>query len=58
MKIPEKLKTSFDPYFEAPIEAWESFASLGETIVIEKEQTLKEQGTIATYLYFILSGSG
>ena len=58
MKLSEILKNAFDPYFEAPIEAWEHFALAGELITIDKDVILKENNTTEKYLYFILSGSG
>lgn len=58
MKISEKLKKAFDPYFIAPIKAWEQFTNLGDVIAFEKEKTIKESNTTEKYLYFILSGSG
>ncbi len=53
-----KIKAAFDFYFEAPIEAWQAFADLGEIITVEKEHITKANGTTEKYLYFILSGSG
>jgi len=58
MTIAETIKSAFDPYFEAPVDAWVSFVDLGEIITIEKEQVIKENGSVERYLYFILSGSG
>ena len=54
MKISEILKNAFNPYFEAPIEAWEHFALAGDLISIEKEVILKENNTTEKFLYFIL----
>jgi hypothetical protein len=36
MDIPMKLKKAFDPYFEAPVEAWKQFASLCEPVNFKK----------------------
>ncbi len=58
MTTADRIKTAFDPYFKAPIEAWEYFIGLGEIVFFEKEQTIKKNGTTEQYLYFILSGSG
>ena len=58
MSLTEKIKKAFDPYFEAPLEAWKSFTDLGELIVAEKEEIIKNNGATEKYLYFIVSGSG
>lgn len=58
MKTEEKIKQAFDPYFNVPIEAWQSFADLGEIITTEKDQIIKSTGTTEKYLIFILNGSG
>ena len=52
------IKNAFDPYFNVPIEAWNSFVEFGEIISVEKEQIIKKDGHTERYLYFILSGSG
>lgn len=52
------IKTAFDPYFEAPIEIWESFAEKGEIIKTKKNEILKKYGEREKYLYFIIEGSG
>lgn len=57
-KIEEIIKEAFDPYFKAPIEAWRSFASVGEIISTSKEQAIKKPNTTEKYLSFILEGSG
>jgi CRP/FNR family transcriptional regulator, anaerobic regulatory protein len=58
MTTAEILKTAFDPYFVAPLKAWEAFSGLGEIINVAKNQTLKECNTTEQFLYFILKGSG
>jgi CRP-like cAMP-binding protein len=58
MAIEEKIKQAFDPYFNAPIEVWKSFADLGEIIRTTKDQIIKNSGTTERYLTFILKGSG
>lgn len=58
MKIEEKIKQAFDPYFNAPIEAWKSFSDLGEIVTTTKDQTIKNTNTTEKYLSFILKGSG
>lgn len=58
MRIEQKIKQVFDPYFNAPIEAWKSFTDLGEIIATEKDQVVKQADTTEKYLSFILKGSG
>lgn len=58
MNIAQRIKQAFDPYFRVPVEAWQSFADLGELIRCEKEQIIKAVNGTERYLYFILSGSG
>lgn len=58
LRTEEKIKQAFDPYFNVPIEAWKSFADLGEIITTTKDQTIKNSDTTEKYLSFILKGSG
>jgi CRP-like cAMP-binding protein len=58
MKTALLIKQIFDTYFEAPIDAWQSFVDFGEVITTQKEELIKRGGNIETYLYFILKGSG
>lgn len=58
MRIEEKIKTAFEPYFNAPIEAWKSFVELGEVVNTAKDQTIKENGKTEKFLSFLLKGSG
>lgn len=58
MRIEEKIKQAFDPYFNVPVEAWKSFTDLGEVITTIKGQTIKDSDTTEKYLSFILKGSG
>ena len=51
------LKTSFDQYFDAPVEAWKDFANLCEPIHFEKDEVMKPQDKTEKYFYFILEGS-
>jgi CRP-like cAMP-binding protein len=52
------FKDNFDPYFNAPIEIWETFAKCGLTIEIGKNEVIKKYGDREKYFYFILKGSG
>lgn len=54
----ELLKTAFDPYFEAPLEVWETFAEHGEIIETTKNEIIKRHNSRERYFYFILKGSG
>lgn len=56
--IAKLLKQSFDRYFEAPIEAWEGFASLCEPVTFKKNEIIKRADTKEKNGYFILEGSG
>ncbi|GMQ30616.1 Crp/Fnr family transcriptional regulator [Algoriphagus confluentis] len=58
MRIEEKIKQAFDPYFNVPLEAWKSFSDLGEVITTTKDQIIKNADTTEKYLSFILKGSG
>jgi CRP-like cAMP-binding protein len=58
MKIAERIKQAFNPYFDAPIEAWKSFTDLGEVVTTTKGQIIKDTGKTEKYLSFILKGSG
>ncbi len=51
------LKASFDKYYEAPIEAWEKFASLCDQVEFKKNEVIKLAHTTAKYGYFLLEGS-
>lgn len=55
--IAHRLKSSFDQFAEAPIEAWEQFASYGELVNYRKNDILKIRDTHEKYAHFILKGS-
>lgn len=55
--IEQRLKKIFDPHFNAPIEAWEYFASLGEIVNYKKNEIFKECNHIERYGYFLIEGS-
>ena len=57
MTLAERLKNSFDRYFEAPIEVWVQFSALCELVTFKKNEILKHVGDDEKYGYFILSGS-
>jgi CRP-like cAMP-binding protein len=56
--VAQLLKNTFDPYFEAPINIWISFAEKGEVIETLKNEIIKKYNESETYFYFILNGSG
>jgi CRP/FNR family transcriptional regulator, anaerobic regulatory protein len=58
MNTSQIIKQAFDPYFNAPIEAWEAFAKLGKVITTKKNEVIKPTNTTENHLSFILNGSG
>ena len=57
-KLAEIFKNTFDPYFNAPIQIWETFAEGGQVIKTAKNEVIKKYGEQEKYFYFILKGSG
>ena len=55
--LAKTLKSSFDKYFEAPIEAWQDFAKHCQSVSFKKDEIIKAHDTAEQYFYFILSGS-
>ncbi|NJK93864.1 MAG: Crp/Fnr family transcriptional regulator [Bacteroidales bacterium] len=55
--IEQILKKTFDPHFNAPIEAWRYFANLGENVDYKKNEVIKETNHIEKYGYFLIKGS-
>jgi CRP-like cAMP-binding protein len=55
--IDKRLKRSFDKYFDAPIEVWQSFENLCELVKFKKNEVIKPVGNIEKWGYFILTGS-
>jgi CRP-like cAMP-binding protein len=55
--IAARLKVAFDPYFNAPIEAWRAFAELGDLVRYRKNDVLKPRDQHEKYAHFILKGS-
>jgi CRP-like cAMP-binding protein len=53
----EILKAAFDPFFPAPVEAWQDFASYCETEEYPKDYILKASDQSAQYFYFLVKGS-
>lgn len=56
--IAQRLQASFNKYFNAPLEVWESFASFCELVTFKKNEIIKSTGLTEKYGYFILQGSG
>jgi len=57
-KLAEIFKNTFDPFFNAPIQIWETFAESGQIIETAKNEVIKNYGEKEKYFYFILKGSG
>ena len=57
-KLPEFFKSTFDPYFDAPLEIWATFAEHGDVIEAAKNEVIKKHGEKEKYFYFIVKGSG
>ncbi len=53
----QRLKASFDKYFDAPMDVWEQFAALCDLTYCEKNEILKPSGSVENNGYFILKGS-
>lgn len=58
MTVAEKIKSSFDKYYQAPLIAWEEFAKSGELLNVPKETVLKENNTVEKYNNYIIKGCG
>lgn len=56
-QLAHTFKNMFDQFYEAPIEAWEDFASLGQVVNHPKDTVLKAQGDRETHMHFLLKGS-
>lgn len=56
--LAEIFKNTFDPYFNAPIEIWETFVQHGQLIETAKNEVIKKYGEAEKYFYFIIKGSG
>jgi len=55
--LEQKLKKSFDKYFEAPLGVWKNFINLCDQVEFKKNETIKETNQTEKYAYFILSGA-
>ncbi|MFQ3576999.1 MAG: Crp/Fnr family transcriptional regulator [Cytophagales bacterium] len=51
------LKSSFDSFFEAPLNSWKEFAGKCELVAYKKDEIIKAQNTTEKYFYFIIQGS-
>jgi CRP-like cAMP-binding protein len=51
------LKSSFDSFFDAPIEAWEDFAANCDVVSFKKDEIIKHQNSKERYFYYIIKGS-
>lgn len=50
------LKTSFDHFFNAPVELWNEFVEHCEVIIFKKDDIIKPKGSKENYFYFIERG--
>ncbi|WNJ19163.1 Crp/Fnr family transcriptional regulator [Pontibacter sp. G13] len=55
--IAQQLKHAFDPYYEAPLEAWTYFASLCKQVHYPKNDVIKRAHEIELHGYFLLEGA-
>ncbi|MFN7539213.1 MAG: Crp/Fnr family transcriptional regulator [Bacteroidota bacterium] len=51
------LKSSFDPFFNAPVQIWEDFADHCEVVRYKQDEIIKSQNSRERYFYFIIQGS-
>ncbi len=51
------LKSAFDQFFNAPVEAWEEFVKYCEVIHFKKNEIIKPQGCTEQHFSFIIKGS-
>ena len=58
MTVAEQIKKAFDPYYNAPLSAWNDYTSLGKVIHTEKAEIIKKNNTVEKYSHFILKGCG
>lgn len=56
--LAEIFKNTFDPFFNASIQIWETFAESGQVIETAKNEVIKKYNEREKYFYFILKGSG
>jgi CRP-like cAMP-binding protein len=51
------IKQIFDPYYEASLEIWNSFASITEEKQFDKNEIIKGENSREDYLHIIIKGS-
>lgn len=52
-----RLKAAFSKYFDAPLEAWESFTNLCDVVELKKNEIIKRTGETEKFAYFLLNGA-
>ncbi len=57
MDYPIVLKSAFDQYFEAPLQAWQQFAGHCKAHKFKKGEIIKREHTRECYFYFMIKGS-
>ena len=55
--LEQRLKMTFDKYYEAPIEAWKYFVEMCEQINYNKNEKIREANKRDSYGYFLLEGA-
>ncbi|MEY3242863.1 MAG: hypothetical protein RIR11_4302 [Bacteroidota bacterium] len=57
MTVSVQIKDFFDPYFEAPLSVWETFAQYLTPTHFEKNEIIKHAQDTERKMYFIIKGS-
>ena len=57
MDISSQIKAFFDPYFEAPLPVWETFAQYLTPTSFEKNEIIKHADKTERKMHFIIKGS-
>lgn len=57
IKFAPTLKSAFDQFFNAPVEAWEEFTKYCQVIHFKKDEIIKPQDCKEQYFSFIIKGS-
>lgn len=55
--IAEIIQKAFKIYYDAPIEVWEEFTEMCESVTFEKDEIIKTHNTAEKYFHFIIKGS-
>lgn len=55
--LAHQIKKAFDPYYAAPLDAWQYFASCGEVVHFAKNDIIKAAHGIDRFGYFVVQGA-